>query len=504
MSQFKRLCLATAAVALTSGALAADQQTADQLQSQLRAMMKQWGNPIADQVTVKQEDDAYSVEIPLLNWRAEDGTTPAVATASAKPVGNGQWTMDQFELPTPATIMGPGPDGKPVDQVALSIKEQTSRWTFDPSVNFVTAESMLLSDITFNDVKKGSPDQHIGSISIQGGVAPTSPDHGTLDGTGDVKDIAITGKDDKGVQTDVSIGRLRIAAHMTNVARARIAQIVGGLRQMGSMPAPPPGGQPTPEQKAALLSMVDALNGIADSGEVDYAIDNLSATGAQPFGVDHIGLGLSASAPDGLLKITLDFGIDGIKVPQLPDTMKTYIPSHIQIRPYFTGISAADVTRIAAIALGDQGPNAAAGPAMEAAFAHGGVKVGLKSVAIQMGPAKLTGVGEVTLTQPDPSALAGEVKITGKGIDDLLKQVQGDPQAAQAVPMLVFARGLAKPQPDGSLFWDVVYDAKGLSVNGVNLMPPGGPGGAGGPGGGAAPGGPAPGAAPPAPGGTKK
>jgi hypothetical protein len=488
MSRFKRLCLATAAVALSTGALslgafAADQQTADQLQSQLRTMLSQWGSPLADKVTVKLDDDTYAVAIPLENWKGEDGTTPASATATAKPVGTGQWTLDQLTFPSPATIMGPGADGKPVDQVAFSIKEQTSSLTFDPSASFITGENILLTGILFSDVKRGSPEQHIGSMSVQGGVTPTTPDHGTLDGSAELKDVAFTGKDDKGAQTDVTIGDVKVAGHMANVTRARIAQIFGGLRQLGSMPQAPAGGQPTPAQKAAMRAVIEALNGIADSGSVSYSIDKINASGTQPFGVDHVAFGLAAAAPGGLLKLTLDFGIDGITVPGLPDSMKAYIPSHVQIRPYLTGVSAADVTRVAALALGDQGPEAATGPAMEAAFAHGGLKIGLEALAIDLGPAKLSGVGEVTLTQPDPSAIAGEVKVTGKGIDELLKQVQGDPQAAQIVPLLVFARGLAKPQPDGSLFWDVVYDAKGLGVNGVTVMPPMGGGGA--PGGGA-------------------
>ena len=482
MSRLKRICLATAAVALASGALAADQQTADQLQSQLRAMMKSWGNPLSDQVNVKPEDDAYSVEMPLMGWRAQDGTTPAVATATAKPVGNGSWSIDNFELPSPATIMTPGPDGKPVDRTAISFKEQTSRWTFDPAANFITAESVLLNGISFHDVKPGSPEQHIGSFSMQGGLSPTGPDHGTLDGTGEAKDIAITGKDDKG-PVYVTIGRLGIIAHVTNAARAQIAQLMSGLRQLGSMPTPPKGGQPTPEQRAAMVAMFNSLNGIADSGNIHYAVEHLNVTGSQDFGIDHLGIGIAASAPEGLLKITFDLGVDGIKAPEMPATMKAYIPTHLQIQPYVTGVSAADVPRIAAIALGDQGPDAAAGPAMQAAFAHGGLKIGLETLSIDIGPAKITGVGEITVAQPDPSAITGEAKLTGKGIDELLKQVQADPQAAQAVPMLVFARGLAKPQPDGTLFWDVVYNSNGLLVNGVVMMPPGGPASAGGPGG---------------------
>jgi len=53
--------------------------------------------------------------------------------------------------------------------------------------------------------------------------------------------------------------------------------------------------------------------------------------------------------------------------------------------------------------------------------------------------------------------------------DALMDRIKADPTLSQALPFLVLARGLAKPDGDG-LAWDIAFDeTKKVVVNGTDL-----------------------------------
>jgi hypothetical protein len=81
-------------------------------------------------------------------------------------------------------------------------------------------------------------------------------------------------------------------------------------------------------------------------------------------------------------------------------------------------------------------------------------------------PAKVDGTGHFTATSP--SQWHGDAHVTATGFDDLMKQAHDDPDVAQALPVMIMLRGMAKPVGN-QLVWDVVSDGPKLTVNGMDM-----------------------------------
>ncbi len=60
-------------------------------------------------------------------------------------------------------------------------------------------------------------------------------------------------------------------------------------------------------------------------------------------------------------------------------------------------------------------------------------------------------------------------RIEASGLDRLIDRVKADPTLSQALPFLILARGLAKPDGQG-LAWDITFDeSRKVVVNGTDL-----------------------------------
>lgn len=74
-----------------------------------------------------------------------------------------------------------------------------------------------------------------------------------------------------------------------------------------------------------------------------------------------------------------------------------------------------------------------------------------------------------------PAALpSGKATVTAKGLDEIMKVIQAAPPEAglqSGVGMIVAAKGMAKPQADGTLKWDIESNGDGkVLINGLDPM----------------------------------
>jgi hypothetical protein len=77
----------------------------------------------------------------------------------------------------------------------------------------------------------------------------------------------------------------------------------------------------------------------------------------------------------------------------------------------------------------------------------------------------------------EASAVAGEPRgrftVSADGLDKalaLLQEIEGtDPEAEAAILSLTYAKGLAKPGPDGRLMWTIEFAGGDVTVNGSPL-----------------------------------
>jgi hypothetical protein len=85
----------------------------------------------------------------------------------------------------------------------------------------------------------------------------------------------------------------------------------------------------------------------------------------------------------------------------------------------------------------------------------------------------LTVQGELAITMPKPT---GKFTVSADGLDKTMEIVQAaaktNPQLQQAVPILTFIKGLAKPGADGKPSWEIALGPDGaVTVNGQKMGP---------------------------------
>ena len=163
----------------------------------------------------------------------------------------------------------------------------------------------------------------------------------------------------------------------------------------------------------------------------------------------------------------MDVGLDGLALPGMGlDVFADLLPNRVALRPTVSHVPVKELLALLQAAGEDR--SAKPPPAQVAAlFSQGGLKAGLESFALDMGGASFAGKADIDL--PSPNAASGTAQVTATNMDALLAKVQANPALAQAVPVIVFAKGIGRTE-GGKMVWDMQFDSTKLLVNGVDLL----------------------------------
>lgn len=174
---------------------------------------------------------------------------------------------------------------------------------------------------------------------------------------------------------------------------------------------------------------------------------------------------------------TAEFGVqvDGVTIdsPQAPPWAAKLTPASLSFDLKFSG---GGFDRAAQIVLddpsfaasGDLSP--AAQEQIDAALFGGDPKLTLAPGRLSTPTLDLTYEGEATAVAGDPR---GRLVVSADGLDKALALLQenagGDPEVETALLSLTYAKGLAKPGPDGRLTWTIEFAGGDVTVNGSPL-----------------------------------
>jgi hypothetical protein len=458
------------------GGVALAAPSAESLQAQLREWMTGFTGPAApgaDQIEVEQDGDRYTVTMPIAGMKADDKDQENGVTAHIHPLAGGAWSIDDVSLPTASTYQLTPPAGT----MHIKIGDQTTHGTYDPSYATKSAISTVMSNLDITVEGGVKQTQHYDSYGINGTLTPRADGRLDLTETGDLKGMKVNGGKPGEPPTAFSADTLHLAATVNALNKDRIEPVMRATAQFTSamMSAAAQSGGAAAGlpgiNKDALRALLGAMNDIAASAKVEESLDGLKVvTGTKDtLGIDHFALAFGGDAPGGILQIYLDIGMDGLVVASQPADQQAFIPRHLRIRPTLGGVGAADALKILTMALDDDGSGSTLGPAMLALFAHGGVKLGVETLSVDIGPAKITGTGLVTAPAPVPDAIVGDAHLEATGLDELIAELQKNPDAAQVAGGLSMAKALGKPS-GGKLVWDISYKGGNLLVNGQNMM----------------------------------
>ncbi len=432
---------------------------------------------------IEGEQDHYKLTWPLTGL--ETTGDPAL-TAIAKPMDGGRWSLENLQAPPSGnfTITMPDAPDSPVSgplKMAYTVGRQDTHGMIDPSLGSGSTLHSELRDVAVStDSATQHQEQHFDRWSMDTSVKPAAS--GRLDF---VSDAAMDGwrsatKLQDGTAIALAAQSMHAVGEIDGINRDKFGGLItatGGL--IGALPndATTLGADIPPAAMMQLHLMAAAMLDLMTTVSVQETLDGLQIEVASMGGltVKHFLFGFGGEAPDGKLHAWIDIGIDGLDSPTLPPKIAAYLPKHFEIKPSLSGIRTADIEKLAADATDGKPDESQLAPELTAMLANG-ASLGVDSMAFDLGPAKFNGTGRATMQSADN--WHAESRVTATGLDDLVAAAQKNPDLAQAVPFLIMARGMAKPEGD-HLVWQIVSDGNKITVNGVDLSALGGGGNAG-------------------------
>ena len=444
-------------------------------------------------VELTAEGDHYTVRIPFGPGKAGSIEPPDAAfTALARPIGGTRWSVDNQQLPPSMTIKttesvpndpdtkNPSPDATHKEPVTYRIKlgAQTGSGVIDTSFTTPANSSSTIQTI---DVEKeagaGVSLSHFGLTTTQASTRPTDASH-----TDVLSDVAITGYATKselpdGTAVTLQADRLHVVTSLSGLAQAEFVPLIRLLAELGQLADSKKSDAegPTPAQKVKLHALLQQAQGLLTGGTITESAEGVKYDiGGKTGRFDKVALSFGGDAPGDMLAAKMEFTLDGLVVDAVPPAFASYVPSHIAIRPVITNVSVGALTKMGLDATAPASPSGPDGKApakpnqadMAALFAKGGITYGFDGLLLDIAGTTLTGTGR--FTSATPTTVTGQAELTATGLDALLAKAQGNPMLAQAVPVVIFLKGIAKTSGDRSVWQIAVNNAK-VTVNGVDL-----------------------------------
>ena len=461
-------------------------------------------------VQITGEGDHYRATWPIRGLDSPAGD--AAITASVRPLDGGRWAIDGIRAPDTAgftvTVPDAGDDATGGTlKVAFTLGRQDSHAVIDPALASPSTLHLGLGDLAITtDSAKLHQEQHIARYDVETSLrpAPNAGSDGRLDAAMEatVEAMETAARLQNGGAIAFGAQKIHAVGRIDAVSRDKAVGLIAAMRGLfDAMPhdAVARHGRddlPAPA-RAQLRALIAALPDLLSGVRVEETLDGLQVevAGMGGLALRHALLAFGGEAPGGNLRAWFEIGLDGLDLPGLPPKMSAYLPRHVELRPSMSGIRTADLSKLALDATEEGAGGDALDRDIAAIFGHGGVNLGVETLAFDLGPAKVEGVGRLVVLAPD--AWHGEARLSATGLDGLTEQARNDPDLQQALPALLMLRGLARPDGD-RLVWDIASEGTAVTVNGIDLSalagdrpktkpPPGPPGGPPG----APPGGPA-------------
>ena len=422
------------------------------------------------------------------------------ATATVREGAAGVWTFDGLRYPNPAhfTIELPARlPGQPDTRVTYDLKaaEQEGAGTIDTTLATAssTTGSLRALDLSVTGNTQTSQN-HVGRGTGSTTLRPGA--NNTVDVLSDstvadyslvssmtTKDVALNLRADADtIETKLEVGGVsrEKAPGLIKLAIATIAQDYAARRAAAGSGKPSDGtdaratARATDARATDARAFVQSFDGFATSVLIDQTATRLrGVVNGFTFAVDRVRFGIDGRSPDGTLAVGMELEADGLTLPPLAgEPLAAFIPSKFQIHPVVTGLNTHDLLAVLTEASDPNRPDGAGPPpAFYTLLQSPTLAAEISSMEVDIGPSKLTGAGRVSA--PAPGQVAGAFRLAITGFDALADRVKALPQAGQALPALLFAKGIGRTDGD-RLVWDISYDGAKLLVNGVDVLALGG------------------------------
>jgi hypothetical protein len=521
------VCVLWAAAPIRAAEVSDEQ--AQQLEQRMRDWLAALTGPSVDlgerPVQFVAEDDHYALTIPLAGVFGRSGITleSAPMTGTAKPLDGGRWAIDDIRAPSPLKLTFPSPDGHGTIISTIAVTEQDQHAVLDPSLATSstwdatirgytsTTEGptgaghssidRIVSHIAWEPAGNGrmnallDSDYHLIAINSTMPATAGAPNIGPVSFTAErglttmhangVMPERITQLLHAAIQlSPMAVAEMQAVAQEAETSRADARPSQGkradakpgdGKRKPAAKPATAPAAAPpathvtvTAQDRATLREAVVALQDLSSGFDEQATLQDVHVAGGGHGGhADKLSLGMAVDAPEGLLRLRYNIGLDGLDSPEIPaGVLRNFLPRHIALTPRLSGLPATDVIALLLRAIDSNGDDPDLEVQAKALLGKGPVAYGLDELALDVGAATLTGSGEMQGT--GSNGYTGHAHLAATGLDALIRSANTTPELKQAAPALIFLKGIG--QQDGkSVVWDIAYQDGKVLVNGTDM-----------------------------------
>jgi hypothetical protein len=228
-----------------------------------------------------------------------------------------------------------------------------------------------------------------------------------------------------------------------------------------------PDGVPDAD-KATAKAMVKALGGLMGSLTTDTSYEDIKVdVGGQGGSLHKLSIGFDMGAPSGRADFAWRIALQGLDSPMIPPGVyRDYLPRELKLTPHVGGIDKAELQALVLRAIDDP---KAADDFMQVAttlLAKGPLVLGVRDIAFDLGPAKISGGGGVKVVSMADYTGAGEFHVTG--LDELIQRANATPELKPMAGGLIFLKGIGKQEGKVTV-WKIHYAGHKLMVNGNDM-----------------------------------
>ena len=473
------LMLSTALAAPVSAAEVNNAQ-AVLLENQLREWLGAFaipGLPLSKRpVQLMAEGDHYLASIPI-------GTeNPVSVTATLTPQSGDRWKIENFRFPSPATITinVPTPDKKDDGTQAaetityrVTMGDQEGSGLFDPTFRTESTFRSSYKDLAVQtDVGGVQQNSRVAQASSQTVIRPAGEGRVDITSKGLFEGYVATTNLTADMKLNIEAAKAEFDSIMSGIARDKAYDLTRSLiAAIGALMAKTTPNRPaTPADidPAIVRKMLAALQGFGSEVKFDESFGGLRLRVGEIGGdLESTRFGMAAAAPNGMLQAEFDFGMDGLKLVNVPlGPFEAFVPRRFILSPTVSGIATADLYALANEALETKGQVPPSPQTISRLFSHGGIVIGLKTMSFDVAEANFSGLGTFRMLTPVRTEGEGQIKATN--LDALIDRIKGVPSMAQVLPAIVFAKGIGRSS-GGATVWNISFKNNKLLVNDTDL-----------------------------------
>lgn len=421
-------------------------------------------------VQVQPAGDAYRLVVPF-------GSANPPLTAMLREAENGTWALRDLKVPSPSRFSFdlPDPSGAPgamlrTDYV-LNWGEQDTSVLFDPS--YRTASTLTWSSRASEMRATSGGQQSTTRIARSAGQSELRPEGDgrvdvITDSTAEGYSAASPLPDGQLLQIDAE--RMQTKGVINGVSRERAPRLLRAAVGLvgGTLAAGPAGASTAVPTSAELRALFEPMQDLASALRTEQVLQGLRVrVGKFGGGAERARLVFDAATPGGILALSTDILAEGIRAPDLPlsRAQRELVPRRVALRTVMSGVAAADLVRFMLDASETGEPPQADDIAQ--LLSRGGLTLGLEGFELDLGVASFTANAQMSV--PPSMAVSGGGQVAATGFEALLDRIKRMPEFKGALPVIAFAKGIARPVGK-QLVWNITYGDGRVLVNDVDLL----------------------------------